>query len=82
VIGMSNDDASPVAPDELTARDEHRDAHRHEHRDDLIDRVRLVEDQPLADRATSYAQLHDELRTRLESGGATGSDTNGGRAGA
>jgi hypothetical protein len=37
--------------------------------DGLLDRVRLVEDQPLADRATAFAQLHDELRTRLESGG-------------
>lgn len=41
-------------------------------RDGLIGRVRLVEDQPLAERAAAYAQLHDELRTRLESGGGSG----------
>ncbi len=36
----------------------------------LLSRLRLIEDQPLADRAGALAQLHDELRARLESGDA------------
>ncbi|RQP11200.1 MAG: hypothetical protein EAS51_06740 [Microbacteriaceae bacterium] len=36
----------------------------------LLSRLRLIEDQPLADRAAALAQLHDELRARLESGDA------------
>ncbi|WIB64513.1 MULTISPECIES: hypothetical protein [unclassified Curtobacterium] len=38
--------------------------------DALISRVRLIEDQPLPERADAFAQLHDELRTRLEGGGS------------
>lgn len=34
----------------------------------LVSRLRVIEDQPLADRAAALAQLHDELRARLESG--------------
>ncbi|WP_166869722.1 MULTISPECIES: hypothetical protein [unclassified Salinibacterium] len=34
----------------------------------LVSRLRLIEDQPLADRAAALAQVHDELRARLESG--------------
>lgn len=34
----------------------------------LLSRLRVIEDQPLEDRAAALAQLHDELRTRLESG--------------
>ena len=36
----------------------------------LLSRLRLIEDQPLADRAEALSQLHDELRTRLEAGDA------------
>ncbi len=36
----------------------------------LLSRLRLIEDQPLADRAEALSQLHDELRMRLESGDA------------
>jgi hypothetical protein len=36
----------------------------------LVSRLRVIEDQPLAERATALAQLHDELRARLESGDA------------
>ncbi|MCS0499364.1 hypothetical protein [Protaetiibacter mangrovi] len=36
----------------------------------LLSRLRLIEDQPLADRAGALAQVHDELRGRLESGDA------------
>ncbi len=36
----------------------------------LLSRLRLIEAQPLADRAEALSQLHDELRMRLESGDA------------
>lgn len=36
----------------------------------LMSRLRVIEDQPLADRAAALGQLHDELRARLESGDA------------
>lgn len=32
----------------------------------LVSRVRIIEGQPLADRAAAYASLHDELARRLE----------------
>lgn len=35
---------------------------------ELISRLRVIESQPLADRAEAYAALHDELARRLESG--------------
>jgi hypothetical protein len=35
---------------------------------ELISRLRVIESQPLADRADAYASLHDELARRLESG--------------
>lgn len=34
----------------------------------LLSRLRLIEDQPLADRAASFTQVHDQLRSRLEGG--------------
>jgi hypothetical protein len=36
----------------------------------LLSRLRVIEDQPLERRAEALAQLHDELRTMLESGDA------------
>lgn len=36
--------------------------------DGLWSRLRLIEGQPLADRADAYSSLHDELSRRLESG--------------
>ena len=36
--------------------------------DGLWSRLRLIEGQPLADRASAYSTLHDELFRRLESG--------------
>ncbi|MBN9606683.1 MAG: hypothetical protein J0G30_08745 [Actinomycetales bacterium] len=36
----------------------------------LLDRLRLIEDQPLADRAAALSAVHDELRRRLEAGDA------------
>ena len=35
---------------------------------ELISRLRVIEQQPLADRASAYAALHDELAHDLESG--------------
>lgn len=37
--------------------------------DALLSRLRLIDDQPLESRATAFAQLHDELRQRLEGTG-------------
>ena len=34
--------------------------------DELLDRLEVIESQPLADRATAYAQLHEELTRRLD----------------
>lgn len=36
---------------------------------DVARRARAAEELPLPDRADAFAALHDELRTRLESGG-------------
>ena len=36
----------------------------------LISRLRIIEEQPLVDRAAAYLALHDELARRLESGPA------------
>lgn len=36
--------------------------------DGLWSRLRLIEGQPLVDRADAYSGLHDELSRRLESG--------------
>ena len=40
---------------------------RDEPTDALWSRLRLIEGQPLADRADAYGALHDELTKRLES---------------
>jgi hypothetical protein len=40
--------------------------------DGLVDRLRLIEDQPLEQRAAAYASTHDELRRVLESGDRAG----------
>jgi hypothetical protein len=41
---------------------------RAEPTDGLWSRLRLIEGQPLADRAAAYSALHDDLSRRLESG--------------
>ena len=48
--------------DESTERREHAGAES----DGLISRLQLIEGQPLAERATHYGQLHDELAAALE----------------
>lgn len=40
----------------------------------LLSRLRLIEDQPLDARAASFAQIHDELRARLEGGDSPSRD--------
>jgi hypothetical protein len=35
---------------------------------ELISRLRVIEQQPLAERAAAYSALHDELARHLESG--------------
>jgi hypothetical protein len=36
----------------------------------LLSRLRLIEDQPLESRAVAFAQIREELQTRLDSGDA------------
>lgn len=36
--------------------------------EDLLSALEVIEEQPLAERVTAYAALHDELARRLESG--------------
>jgi hypothetical protein len=42
--------------------------------DALLDRLRVIEDQPLESRAEALGHLHDELRTRLEAEDARGGE--------
>lgn len=39
--------------------------------DALLSRLQVIEDQPLADRAPAFAQLHSELRAALEGADAS-----------
>jgi hypothetical protein len=39
----------------------------------LLSRLRLIEDQPLESRAVAFAQIHEELQSRLDSGDASSS---------
>ena len=36
----------------------------------LLSRLRLIEDQPLEARAVAFAQIHEELQSRLDGGDA------------
>lgn len=38
--------------------------------DALLSRLRVIEDQPLDERAAAFVQVHDELRRALESSDA------------
>jgi len=40
----------------------------HGERDELISRLRVIEGQPLAERAEAYAQVHDALARELDAG--------------
>lgn len=48
-----------------------------ENDDGLIPRIRLIEQQPLEERAAAFALLHDELSHTLESGRPESSRPNG-----
>jgi len=39
----------------------------------LLSRLHLIEDQPLESRAVAFAQIHEELQSRLDSGDAASS---------
>ncbi|RZU65683.1 hypothetical protein EV379_2018 [Microterricola gilva] len=65
----------------MSTHDEHSGEHHAERHDAangagasaddaLLPRLRVIEDQPLAQRADAYVQLHDEMRDRLEGGDA------------
>ncbi len=41
--------------------------------EDLLSTLEVIEQQPLAERASAYTALHDELARRLESGPRDGS---------
>jgi hypothetical protein len=42
--------------------------------DALVPRLRVIEEQPLDQRATAYAQVHDQLKSRLEGSDSTGTN--------
>jgi hypothetical protein len=44
------------------------DDERPDDTDALLSRLRVIEDQPLESRASAFAQIHDELQSKLESG--------------
>ncbi|WP_186377211.1 hypothetical protein [Curtobacterium pusillum] len=54
---MPNDEQEPTQIDEAPT-------------DDFAGRTAAVEQLPLTDRADAFSALHDELRTRLETGGS------------
>jgi hypothetical protein len=41
---------------------------RSEESNALLSRLRVIEDQPLESRAVAFAQIHEELQARLDSG--------------
>lgn len=61
---MSMDAADPAEPGSAT------DGVAERWRDDLLSALDVIEDQPLTERASSYAALHDELARRLDTGSA------------
>lgn len=54
----SSDMDQPQVPDAEQSRPDETDA--------LLSRLRLIEDQPLEQRAAAYTQLHDELQHALD----------------
>lgn len=45
----------------------------HGEREELISRLRVIEGQPLPERAPAYAQVHAELAAELDAGSTAGS---------
>ncbi len=50
------------------------DTDAHDNDESLVPRLRVIEGQPLEQRAAAYAQVHDELTARLEGGDGTAAD--------
>ncbi|MAT17243.1 MAG: hypothetical protein CMF56_01575 [Leifsonia sp.] len=59
-----HEDAAP----QQDSADAHRSGAGRHGDDELVSRLRVIEDQPLASRAEALAHLHDELRAQLEAG--------------
>ena len=59
----------------MTERDE--DERDEDETDALISRLRVIESQPLADRAAAFSQIHDTLQTVLGDGSGGGGDAPG-----
>ncbi len=64
---MSDAEATAIGADSAGAGSNGTDSGE---TDALLSRLRLIEDQPLESRAAAFAQLHDELQSRLEGGDA------------
>jgi hypothetical protein len=56
-----------------TESSEGSDNQHSEETDALLSRLRVIEDQPLESRAVAFAQIHEELQSRLDTGDAAGS---------
>jgi hypothetical protein len=54
----------------MTERDE--DERDEDEADALISRLRVIESQPLADRAAAFSQIHDTLQSVLGGGSGVG----------
>ena len=59
----------------MTERDE--DERDEDETDALISRLRVIESQPLADRAAAFSQIHDTLQSVLGGGVGGGGDAPG-----
>lgn len=55
-----SDEANPLADEPAFGDSDFGDS------DALLSRLRVIEDQPLEERAVAYVQIHDELRRALE----------------
>lgn len=61
---------SDVPNPEQSSTNEHVEHVEHVEHDDFAARTATAESLPLEERADAFSALHDELRTRLETGGA------------
>jgi len=53
---------------EIVTDTESENAESTEETNALLSRLRVIEDQPLESRAVAFAQIHEELQSRLDSG--------------
>lgn len=54
--------------------DEQQNDEQQDETDALVSRLKVIEDQALESRAAAFAQVHDELQAKLESGDAPRQD--------